>query len=143
MILIIDNYDSFVYNLAQYIGELRRELLVFRNDAITVSKIEKLSPSHIIISPGSCTPREAGISNDVVRHFSSVVPIRGVCLAHQCIGQVYGAKIEHASARWFITTVEQYIIISPTLSRVDVILHWWQTGTSNLRNWRKPLLLMT
>jgi anthranilate synthase/aminodeoxychorismate synthase-like glutamine amidotransferase len=97
MILIIDNYDSFVYNLVQYIGELGWEPLVFRNDAITVSEIEKLGPSHIIISPGPCTPREAGISNEVVRHFSGAVPILGVCLGHQCIGQVYGAKIEHAS----------------------------------------------
>ena len=97
MILIIDNYDSFVYNLAQYIGEQGEVPLVFRNDAITVSEIEKLGPSHIIISPGPCTPREAGISNDVVLHFAGKIPILGVCLGHQCIGQVYGAKIEHAS----------------------------------------------
>ena len=93
MILIIDNYDSFVYNLAQYIGELGGEPLVFRNDAITISEIEKLNPSHIIISPGPCTPREAGISNDVVRYFGGKIPILGVCLGHQCIGYVYGAKI--------------------------------------------------
>ena len=96
MILIIDNYDSFVYNLAQYIGELGQEPLVFRNDAITIPEIKKLGPSHIIISPGPQTPYEAGISNDVVRHFGGVVPVLGVCLGHQCIGQVYGAKIVHA-----------------------------------------------
>ena len=93
MILIIDNYDSFVYNLAQYIGELGWEPAVFRNDQLDVADIERLNPSHIIISPGPCTPLEAGISNDVIRHFGGKIPILGVCLGHQCIGYVYGGKI--------------------------------------------------
>lgn len=96
MILVIDNYDSFVYNLAQYLGELGWEPMVSRNDGITVADIEGLSPSHIVISPGPCTPLEAGISNDVVRHFSGRIPILGVCLGHQCIGYVYGATIGRA-----------------------------------------------
>lgn len=97
MILIIDNYDSFVYNLAQYLGELGWEPLVYRNDQIALADIEQLSPSHIIISPGPRTPLEAGISNDVVRHFAGRVPILGVCLGHQCIGYVYGGQIIPAS----------------------------------------------
>lgn len=96
MILLIDNYDSFVYNLAQYIGELGWEPEVYRNDAISLEKIEELSPSHIVISPGPCTPLEAGISNEVVRYFSSVVPILGVCLGHQCVGYAYGGVIRRA-----------------------------------------------
>jgi para-aminobenzoate synthetase component 2 len=96
MILIIDNYDSFVYNLAQYLGEMGWEPAVYRNDKIDLPGIEKLSPSHIVISPGPCTPREAGISNDVIRHFAGKVPILGVCLGHQCIGYVYGAKVVQA-----------------------------------------------
>ena len=93
MILIIDNYDSFVYNLAQYIGELGWEPVVFRNDQVTLEDIEALAPSHIVISPGPGTPRDAGISNDVVRHFAGKVPILGVCLGHQCIGYVYDGSI--------------------------------------------------
>jgi anthranilate synthase/aminodeoxychorismate synthase-like glutamine amidotransferase len=88
MILLIDNYDSFVYNLAQYIGELGWEPVVHRNDAIGLDEIESLAPSHIVISPGPCTPLEAGISNEVVRRFSGKIPILGVCLGHQCIGYV-------------------------------------------------------
>jgi len=93
MILIIDNYDSFVYNLAQYLGELGWEPAVYRNDQIILEDIESLSPSHIIISPGPCTPLEAGISNDVIRRFAGKIPILGVCLGHQCIGYVYGGQI--------------------------------------------------
>lgn len=96
MILLIDNYDSFVYNLAQYIGELGWEPEVYRNDAIGLKEIEELSPSHIVISPGPCTPLEAGISNDVVRHFGSAIPILGVCLGHQCIGYAYSSVIKRA-----------------------------------------------
>jgi len=97
MILIIDNYDSFVYNLAQYLGELGWEPMVFRNDQITLADIEELAPSHMVISPGPCTPLEAGISNDVVRHFGGKIPILGVCLGHQCIGYAYGGRIGRAS----------------------------------------------
>ncbi len=93
MILLIDNYDSFVYNLAQYIGELGWEPDVYRHDAIQPSEIEKLSPTHIVVSPGPGTPLDAGISNEVVKHFSGVIPILGVCLGHQCIGHVYGGVI--------------------------------------------------
>ncbi len=93
MILIIDNYDSFVYNLAQYIGELGWEPVVYRHDAVSLAEIESLAPSHIVISPGPGAPSDAGISNDVVRHFGGRLPILGVCLGHQCIGHVYGAVV--------------------------------------------------
>jgi len=97
MILVIDNYDSFTYNLVQYLGELGQEPVAYRNDAITLEQIETLSPSHIIISPGPCTPLEAGISNDVIRYFRGRIPILGVCLGHQCIGYVYGGLIKRAA----------------------------------------------
>jgi len=97
MILVIDNYDSFTYNLVQYLGELGQEPAAYRNDAITLAQIEALTPSHIIISPGPCTPLEAGISNDVIRHFRGRIPILGVCLGHQCIGYVYGGRIKRAA----------------------------------------------
>jgi len=93
MVIVIDNYDSFVYNLAQYVGELGWEPVVYRNDQVTLAEIENANPSHIIISPGPCTPLEAGISNDVVRYFGGRIPILGVCLGHQCIGYVYGGQI--------------------------------------------------
>jgi anthranilate synthase/aminodeoxychorismate synthase-like glutamine amidotransferase len=97
MILVIDNYDSFTYNLVQYLGELVQEPAAYRNDAITLEQIEDMSPSHIIISPGPCTPLEAGISNDVIRYFRGRIPILGVCLGHQCIGYVYGGLIKRAA----------------------------------------------
>ena len=96
MVLVIDNYDSFTYNLVQRIGELGATLEVYRNDKVTLAEIERRAPSHIIISPGPCTPKEAGISNDVVRHFAGQVPILGVCLGHQCIAHAFGARIERA-----------------------------------------------
>ena len=96
MILVIDNYDSFAYNLVQYLGELGWVPVVYRNDGITLDQIEKMAPSHIIISPGPCTPLEAGISNDVVRRFRGQIPILGVCLGHQCIGHAYGGAIKRA-----------------------------------------------
>ncbi len=96
MIIIIDNYDSFAYNLAQYLGELGAEPVVFRNDRVTLAEIESASPSHIVISPGPCTPLQAGISNEVIRRFAGRAPILGVCLGHQCIGYVYGGKIARA-----------------------------------------------
>jgi anthranilate synthase component 2/para-aminobenzoate synthetase component 2 len=97
VILVIDNYDSFAYNLVQYLGELGQEPVVYRNDAITVEQIEAMAPSHIVISPGPCTPLEAGISNDIVRSFRRRIPILGVCLGHQCIGYVYGGQIKRAA----------------------------------------------
>ncbi len=96
MILVIDNYDSFVYNLAQYLGELGWEPVVFRNDAVTLPGIEHMRPTHIVISPGPCTPLEAGISNEVILRFAGKIPILGVCLGHQCIGHVFGARVTHA-----------------------------------------------
>jgi anthranilate synthase/aminodeoxychorismate synthase-like glutamine amidotransferase len=97
-IVLIDNYDSFTYNLVQRIGELDEgaDLRVFRNDQVTIPEIEALRPSHLIISPGPCTPREGGISNDVIRHFAGKVPLLGVCLGHQCIGFSFGAEIVRA-----------------------------------------------
>jgi anthranilate synthase/aminodeoxychorismate synthase-like glutamine amidotransferase len=96
MVLVIDNYDSFVYNLAQYLGELGWEPVVYRNDAIGLSDVEKLAPSHIVISPGPCTPLESGISNDIIKYFGGKIPILGVCLGHQCIGYVYGGTVGRA-----------------------------------------------
>jgi len=96
MILIIDNYDSFTYNLVQRIGELGGEVEVYRNDRVTIEEIEARKPSHIIVSPGPCTPKEGGISNDVIRHFAGKMPILGVCLGHQCIGHAFGAEIVRA-----------------------------------------------
>ncbi|MGE6231250.1 aminodeoxychorismate/anthranilate synthase component II [Paenibacillus chitinolyticus] len=96
MILVIDNYDSFTYNLVQYLGELGQDIVVKRNDAIDLSGIEELSPDHILISPGPCTPNEAGISLDVIRHFKGRIPILGVCLGHQAIGQAFGGDVVRA-----------------------------------------------
>ena len=96
MILLIDNYDSFVYNLARYVRELGEETVVRRHDATSAEEIRALRPSHIIISPGPCTPGEAGVSTDVVRRFGAGTPILGVCLGHQCIGAAYGAAIVRA-----------------------------------------------
>ena len=93
MILIVDNYDSFTYNLAQYFGELGCALMVKRNDAISLDEISALRPTHICISPGPGRPGEAGLSNEIVRRFASHVPLLGVCLGHQCIGEVFGGKV--------------------------------------------------
>jgi anthranilate synthase/aminodeoxychorismate synthase-like glutamine amidotransferase len=95
MIVLIDNYDSFTYNLVQRLGELDANvrLQVFRNDQVTVEQIAALNPTHVIVSPGPCTPREAGISNDVIRRFAPSVPTLGVCLGHQCIGHVFGGEV--------------------------------------------------
>jgi anthranilate synthase/aminodeoxychorismate synthase-like glutamine amidotransferase len=95
MIVIIDNYDSFTYNLVQRLGELdgKVNLRVFRNDKITPDQVAQLKPSHIIISPGPCTPKEAGVSNEILRRFAPSVPILGVCLGHQCIGHVFGGEV--------------------------------------------------
>ena len=96
MMVMIDNYDSFTYNLVQYLGELGADVAVHRNDKITVAEIEKLNPDHIMISPGPCTPNEAGVSMETIKYFAGKLPILGVCLGHQSIGQVYGGKIIHA-----------------------------------------------
>jgi anthranilate synthase/aminodeoxychorismate synthase-like glutamine amidotransferase len=96
MLLIIDNYDSFTYNLVQYFGELGAEPVVKRNDEITVAEIEALKPEAVVISPGPCTPKEAGISNDVIREIGPKLPVFGVCLGHQCIGYVFGGDVVRA-----------------------------------------------
>jgi len=96
MLLVIDNYDSFTYNLVQYLGELGQDPAVYRNDQISVAQIKRLKPKRIVISPGPCTPKEAGISNACIEEFSGQVPILGVCLGHQCIGSVFGGRIIRA-----------------------------------------------
>jgi len=96
MLLMIDNYDSFTYNLVQYFGELGADVRVHRNDEITLDEIEKLAPEHLVISPGPCTPNEAGISVDAIKRFAGKIPILGVCLGHQSIAQAFGGKIGHA-----------------------------------------------
>lgn len=96
MILVLDNYDSFTYNLVQYLGELGEEVKVYRNDEIDISGIKELAPDHILISPGPCTPNEAGISLEVITTFKGIIPIFGVCLGHQAIGQAFGGKVIRA-----------------------------------------------
>ena len=96
MILVIDNYDSFVYNLVQYLGELGQRLAVYRNDKITLSEVRRKKIEALVISPGPGRPENAGISNELIQHCSQYLPILGVCLGHQCIGEVFGAKIVHA-----------------------------------------------
>ncbi len=96
MILLIDNYDSFTYNLYQYLSELGAQVEVARNDRITVKEAEGMQPGGLVISPGPCTPAEAGVSNELIRHFAPRVPVLGVCLGHQCIGQVFGGRVERA-----------------------------------------------
>ncbi len=96
MLLMIDNYDSFTYNLVQYFGELGEDVQVYRNDQISIEEIEAKAPTHLVVSPGPCTPNEAGISLAVIEHFKGKLPILGVCLGHQSIGQAFGGKIIHA-----------------------------------------------
>lgn len=98
MLLMIDNYDSFTYNLVQYLGELGADVRVYRNDRITLREIEELAPEKIVISPGPCTPNEAGISIEAIKQFAGHIPILGVCLGHQSIGQAFGGRIGHARA---------------------------------------------
>jgi len=120
MVLVIDNYDSFVYNLAQYLGELGWEPVVYRNDQITLAQIESLNPSHIIISPGPATPLEAGISNDIIWRFAGRIPILGVCLGHQCIGYAFGGQIVRATV--------------PTHGKSSPVYHDGKTVYQNLPN---------
>ena len=96
MLLMIDNYDSFTYNLVQYFAELGQEVVVYRNDQISLEEIERLRPAYIVISPGPCTPNEAGVSVPVIKEFAGAIPMLGVCLGHQSIGQAYGGKIVRA-----------------------------------------------
>ena len=96
MLLMIDNYDSFTYNLVQYLGELGQDLKVYRNDKLTIAEIEAMKPDRIVVSPGPCTPKEAGISVEVIRHFTGKIPILGVCLGHQSIGEAFGGDVIRA-----------------------------------------------
>ena len=96
MLVVIDNYDSFTYNLVQYLGELGARLQVFRNDKVTIPEIDDLEPKGIVVSPGPCTPKEAGISKEVIQHFSGTIPVLGVCLGHQCLGEVFGGEVLRA-----------------------------------------------
>ena len=93
MILVIDNYDSFTFNLVQYLGELKADLRVVRNDEVTLDQIRDLKPERILVSPGPCSPREAGLSNDIIREFGPKLPLFGVCLGHQCIGHTFGGEV--------------------------------------------------
>ena len=93
MVLVIDNYDSFTFNLVQYLGEMKADLKVYRNDQITLDQIEALKPERILVSPGPCSPREAGLSNEIIRRFGPKIPLFGVCLGHQCIGHTFGAEV--------------------------------------------------
>ncbi|MFZ7133530.1 MAG: anthranilate synthase component II [Eubacteriales bacterium] len=122
MILMIDNYDSFTYNLVQYLQCLNEEVIVKRNDQTTLEEISLLKPLMIVISPGPCTPNEAGISLDIVRHFKGDIPILGICLGHQTIGQAFGCKIIHAK--------------EPVHGKVHMIIH---TGTGVFANLIQPL----
>lgn len=96
MLVMIDNYDSFTYNVVQYLGELGADVKVYRNDEITLSELEKLWPDHIVISPGPCTPNDAGISMEAIRHFAGRIPLLGICLGHQSMGQVFGGDVVRA-----------------------------------------------
>ena len=120
MIILIDNYDSFVYNLAQYLGEFGCEPIVYRNDQVTLDEVESLRPSHIIISPGPCTPLETGIANDIIWRFGGRIPILGVCLGHQCIGYVYGGQIIRGAI--------------PTHGKSSMVYHDGRTIYKNLPN---------
>lgn len=93
MVLVIDNYDSFTYNLVQYLGEMKVELAVHRNDQITLDEIQQMRPERIVISPGPCSPRESGLSNEIIKTFGARIPILGVCLGHQCIGHTFGGDV--------------------------------------------------
>jgi anthranilate synthase/aminodeoxychorismate synthase-like glutamine amidotransferase len=93
MVLVIDNYDSFTYNLVQYLGEMKADLEVHRNDQITVEQVRALKPDRILVSPGPCSPRESGLSNEIIRTFGREIPVFGVCLGHQCIGHTFGANV--------------------------------------------------
>jgi len=108
MLLMIDNYDSFTYNLVQYFGELGEEMLIYRNDKISIAEIEALAPERIVVSPGPCTPNKAGISLELIEHFKGKLPLLGVCLGHQSIGQAFGGKIIHAKEIMHGKTSEIY-----------------------------------
>jgi len=119
MLLMIDNYDSFTYNLVQYFGELGEKILVYRNDKISIQEIENLAPERIVVSPGPCTPNEAGISLDLIEHFKGKLPLLGVCLGHQGIGQAFGGRIVHAKEIMHGKTSEIYHNNSDVFAGLD------------------------
>lgn len=119
MLLMIDNYDSFTYNLVQYFGELGEEILVYRNDKISIQEIENLAPERIVVSPGPCTPNEAGISIELIEHFKGKLPLLGVCLGHQSIGQAFGGRIVHAKEIMHGKTSEIYHNNSDVFAGLD------------------------
>jgi anthranilate synthase component 2 len=123
MLLLIDNYDSFTYNLFQYLSELGEKVVVIRNDKATLEEIEEMKPQRIVISPGPSTPLQAGISNDIIRHFGPRLPILGVCLGHQCIGYSYGATIGQA---------KEYLLDCLILSLLFAITHWLCSAMDSL-----------
>lgn len=131
MLLVIDNYDSFTFNLVQYLSELGGNVEVYRNDKISIAQLSELSPERIMISPGPGTPNDAGISMAIIEAIAGKIPLLGVCLGHQCIGQVYGVKsplpqiLCTASYRWFITTTAVCSPIFPRPFRQRVTTHWW------------------
>src|SRR3954464_1080111 len=98
MVFVLDNYDSFTYNLVQYLGELGEKVEVRRNDQVTPQEVQEMRPSHILISPGPCTPQQAGISTDLIKHFAGKLPVLGVCLGHQAIGAAFGGKVVRAAS---------------------------------------------
>jgi len=120
MLLMIDNYDSFTYNLVQYFGELGEDVHVYRNDKITLDEIEKLVPDHLVISPGPCTPNEAGISIELINRFKGKIPILGVCLGHQSIGQAFGGRVVHANDIMHGKTSEIYHNNTDVFKGLDV-----------------------
>ena len=142
MILMIDNYDSFTYNLVQYLGELGKHLEVYRNDKITVSQVRRMKPETIVISPGPGAPKGAGVSNDLIREFSGKIPILGVCLGHQCIGEVFGGRvvqatrIMHGKPLPSITTARPFSRGSRALLRRRGITPSWSAGKSCRPVWR-------
>ncbi len=119
MLLMIDNYDSFTYNLVQYFGELGEEILVYRNDKISIAEIEALAPERIVVSPGPCTPNEAGLSLELIEHFKGKLPLLGVCLGHQSIGQAFGGRIVHAKEIMHGKTSEIYHNNSDVFAGLD------------------------
>lgn len=165
MILVIDNYDSFVYNLVQRLGEIdsATDIAVFRNDAISLEQIAHQQPSHIIISPGPCTPNEAGVSNAIIERFATTIPILGVCLGHQCIGQVFGGtiirnpQVMHGKTSWIhhdgsgvfagltnpleATRYHSLVIDRATFHHPDFAINAWTTNNEimGVRHRRWPL----
>lgn len=148
MILIIDNYDSFTYNLAQMIGELHPQVVVRRNDAVGLEEIENMQPTHLVISPGPGRPEEAGSSPAICREFIGRIPILGVCLGHQCLGYVSGAKVVRADTPRHGKTSEihhqgkgLFAGLPRPFRATQTTIHWWWNGRPFLtasRWWRKP-----